>query len=197
MILTAKHPILPKKPDFDSGLHEILIRAEPQQIFQAIEQLQVPDVPIMRSLFAIRSIPSMIVGKGSFFAKEEGATILQGMEKQGFRIIRKTKKELVFGIMGKPWKASNPEIYIPEDVSEYELDPPKGMLKAMGDFQIGERVGERYKLLHTTQVFTPDKKVKRKFTPYWFLIFPGAYLLRWAWLRAIKQKAEALATSIS
>ena len=188
----VKQSIPRPTPDFHSGIHTIEIEAHPRLIFQAIEMLKVGDIPIMRMLFAIRSLPSLLSGKGSFFGKGERTTLLQGMEKQGFRILKRTDEELVFGVIGKPWKAVNPEMYVLEELSAYSQDPPKGMLKAIGSFEMGKRVGEKHTLLHITEVFAPEPDVKRKFAPYWTLIFPGAYLIRWAWLRAIKRKAEAL-----
>ena len=175
--------------DFGTGSHAIEIKAPKERIFQAIRELNSSEVRLMRPLFALRGLPALLTGKKQF--SHEGLPILQGMQKEGFRVIQDQPDQLVFGVMGKFWKLTGLESHIPEKVEEYHAAPPRGMAKAIGYFGCEPGASENsHKLVHATWVYTPDPKVKRTFGTYWRIIYPGAYILRKSWLAAIKRKAE-------
>lgn len=175
--------------DFGTGSHAIEIRANREQIFQAIRDLRTAEVRLMKPLFALRGLPALLTGQKQF--SHEGVSILQGMHKEGFRIIQDQSDKLIFGVMGKFWKLTGLESHIPEKVEEYHAAPPRGMAKAIGYFGCEPGGSENsHKLVHATWVYTPDPKVKRTFGTYWRIIYPGAYILRKSWLAAIKRKAE-------
>ena len=175
--------------DFGTGSHAIEIRANREQIFQAIRDLSTSEVRLMRPLFALRSLPALIVGKKQI--PREKISILHGMHSEGFRVIHDQQDQLIFGVMGKFWKFTGLEAFIPEELSAYDEIPPKGMAKAIGYFGCEPGTSaDSHKLVHATWVYTPDPNVKRSFGTYWRIIYPGAYILRKSWLKAIKRKAE-------
>ena len=44
-----------------------------------------------------------------------------------------------------------------------------------------------------TRVYTVGRDAKRGFQVYWRLIYPGSSTIRYMWLRAIRERAEAAA----
>ena len=183
--------------DFSSGKHQVTIHATPEAIWEATKLVTVPEIPIMRILFTIRSLPAMLTGKGEFFRKgKEVRPILEHMQQQGFQTIQETDAHLIFGVIGKFWKASDPETIIPESPEAYLLPPPSGYAKAIGYFSLEATHDGAFILTHGTSVFTPDPHVKRTFQRYWMFIYPGVFLIRRAWLQAIKKRAESRNVSL-
>jgi hypothetical protein len=59
------------------------------------------------------------------------------------------------------------------------------------NFAVSDRGGGVCDLTTTTRVFATGRRSKLAFGAYWRVIYPGSSLIRYMWLRAIKQRAEA------
>jgi hypothetical protein len=75
------------------------------------------------------------------------------------------------------------------EAAEFAGFAEPGWAKAAFNFQI-ERVGARTLLSTETRIATTDERARRSFARYWRLIHPGSALIRIAWLRAIRRRAE-------
>jgi hypothetical protein len=66
-----------------------------------------------------------------------------------------------------------------------------GFASATMNFRI-EDVGSAACTLTTeTRVYATDASTRRRFAPYWRVIYPGSALIRHMWLRAIAHRAES------
>ena len=70
------------------------------------------------------------------------------------------------------------------------LDAP-GLAKAAMNFRLEDSGAGGCLLTTETRVYATDASARRRFTPYWRVIYPGSALIRRMWLRAIKRRAEA------
>jgi len=71
--------------------------------------------------------------------------------------------------------------------------PRSGFALAAINFRV-EDAGTGETILTTeTRVFATDASTRKKFGAYWRVIYPGSWLLRVTWLRAIRARAERIA----
>ncbi len=96
-------------PDYHfSEKHTILIAATNSQVLQAIMELPPGEISIIFNiLFYIRSIPSKLMGK-EFMNFDSDKPLIEQMEKNGFKILEKTDREVIIGTIGQHRKAGSP-----------------------------------------------------------------------------------------
>ena len=71
-----------------------------------------------------------------------------------------------------------------------ELSQP-GIAKAAMNFRVEDAGRDQTRVTTETRVYGTDDQVIRRFTPYWRTIFPGSWILRVTWLRAIEERAAS------
>ncbi len=58
------------------------------------------------------------------------------------------------------------------------------------NFRVTAEAGGWTRLTTETRVHTVDDATRRQFTRYWRAIFPGSWIIRWSWLRAIENRLQ-------
>jgi hypothetical protein len=173
-------------PRYDfNEVHSAEIGATPVAVMDAIRALTPAEVPVLVVLMAIRSVPARLLGRRRRPAVR--GPLLDGFRGGGFVTLRDTPGELVLGAVGRFWKASGN--VRPIEPSEFEAFAEPGFAKAVVNFEL-ERIGERTRLTTETRIATTDEQARRAFTRYWRVVHPGSALIRLAWLRAIRKRAE-------
>jgi hypothetical protein len=171
-------------PRYDvNEVHSISTSAAPAAVMDAIRGLTAVEVPVLVSLMAIRSVPALLRRR----RLPVRGPLLDGLRKSGFVALRETPAELVLGGVGQFWRPSGGLRRI--EAAEFAGFAEPGFAKAVFNFQI-ERIGERTVLGTETRIATTDERARRSFARYWTLIHPGSALIRIAWLRAIRRRAE-------
>ena len=171
-------------PRYDvNEVHSVSTSASPAAVMDAIHALTPREVPVLVALMAVRSVPALLRRR----RLSVRGPLLDGFRHGGFVDLRETPDELVIGGVGRFWQPTGGLRRIePADFREF-AEP--GFAKAAFNFQI-ERVGERTLLSTETRVATTDEHARRRFGRYWRLVYPGSALIRVAWLRAIRRRAE-------
>jgi hypothetical protein len=171
-------------PRYDvNEVHSIAIDAAPADVLDAIRGLTAQEVPLLVALMAVRSLPARLRGR----RRRLRGPLLDGFRGAGFVALRETPGELVLGAVGRFWRPSGGLRRIePADFREF-AEP--GWAKAAFNFEI-ERAGDRTRLRTETRVATTDERARRSFGRYWRVVHPGSALIRMAWLRAIRRRAE-------
>jgi hypothetical protein len=72
------------------------------------------------------------------------------------------------------------------------FDAP-GFAKAAISLEVEPLAQERCRVTTRTRIVATDEDARRRFGLYWALIRPGSALLRWAYLAAVRDRAEAAA----
>ena len=175
-----------------SESHSIEIGAGPAEIFRSIREVTPMEIPLLRALFGIRSLPSRLAGKGRLgFANTQ--PFLEQILAFGFTILGEDQdRELVLGTIGQFWKlwgGSSPQIDNSQDFLGFDKT---GYAKATINFYVEESPSHGKTLNTQTRIYIPDPGARRKFAIYWRLIYPGSALIRRMWLGAIKRRAEKL-----
>jgi hypothetical protein len=171
-------------PRYDvNEVHSVSTSAAPATVMDAIRGLTPRDVPLFVALMAIRSVPALLRRRR---LPLRGA-LLDGFRKSGFVQLRETPEELVLGGVGRFWQPSGGLRRI--EAADFANFAEPGFAKTAFNFQI-ERIDGRTVLRTETRIATTDERARRSFARYWRVIQPGSALIRMAWLRAIRRRAE-------
>jgi hypothetical protein len=174
-------------PHYDfNEVHSVTTAAQPAAVMEAIRELTPLEVPLLVALMAVRSVPAILRGRRPAVR----GRLLDGFRNGGFVALREQPDELVFGGVGRFWRPSGDLRLI--GATEFRGFAEPGWAKAAFGFAVERRDG--HTLLRTeTRVQGTDAQARRSFARYWRVIHPGSALIRIAWLRAIRRRAERAA----
>jgi hypothetical protein len=150
---------------------------------EAIRELTSQEVPLLVALMAVRRIPALLQGH----RPHVGGRLLDGMRAAGFTPLRESEDELVLGIIGRFWRLDSGLRQC--EPGEFAGFSEAGWAKGAIDFEVQE-AGRRTLVTTETRVAATDERARRSFQRYWHLIGPWSALIRVAWLRAIRRRAE-------
>ena len=171
-------------PDYDvNEVHSVTTSAGPAAVMEAIHALTVREVPLLVALMAVRSLPTLLRRRRPSMQ----GPLLDAFLSGGFVVLRETPDELVVGALGRFWQPSGGVRRF--DPAEFRDFAEPGWAKAVFNFEV-RRIGDRTQLRTETRVATTDERARRRFGRYWRRVHPGSALIRMAWLRAIRRRAE-------
>ena len=171
-------------PSYDvHEVHSVGTSASPAATMKAIRELTPLEVPVLVGLMAIRSVPAVVRGRRPSLR----GRLLDGFRHGGFVDLHAAPDELVFGGVGRFWQPTGGLRRI--DAADFRDFAEPGFAKAAFNFQV-ERIDGRTVVSTETRIATTDEQARRRFGRYWRLIHPGSALIRIAWLRAIRRRAE-------
>jgi hypothetical protein len=171
-------------PRYDfNEVHSLAIGASPAAVMDAIRSLTATEVPVLVALMAVRSLPALLRRR----RLPVRGPLLDGFRKSGFVTLREAPDELVLGGIGRFWEPTGGLRRV--GAAEFEQFAEPGFAKAAFNFQI-EPDGKRTLVTTETRIATTDERARRRFARYWRFVHPGSALIRIAWLRAIRKRAE-------
>jgi hypothetical protein len=175
-------------PRYDvNEVHSVTVGAPPAAVMEAIRELTPREVPLLMALMAVRRVPALLTGWRPLFNRR----LLDGMRASGFTTLLETDDELVFGIVGRFWRLDSGLRQV--DASRFADFTEPGWAKGAVNFEV-QKAGRRTLVTTETRVATTDAGARRNFKLYWRVIGPWSALIRVAWLRAIRRRAERQAT---
>jgi hypothetical protein len=177
-------------PAYDfNEVHVRWVEAPPERVYEAIKDVTAGEMPLVRLLFAIRSLPGKLTGKGQLPAAKHESLYEQMLE-FGFTVLdEQPARELVVGIVDQAWKLDGGETAVMRGRGDFLAFSEPGFIKAAMSFELSEEAGGTH-LRTETRVQATDPNARRKFGRYWRLIRPGSGAIRRSWLRAAKRRAE-------
>ena len=169
-------------PEFEfAESHSVRISAPPHRALEAVKSVPLGEMPLVRLLFAVRSLPARIAGERGLPA--HGATSLDGqMLDFGFvRLAEEPGREVVCGGIGQMFKLRGGVAPTVGDTRAFLAFREPGYARvAMGFSAEAAEGGAR--LLTETRVQTTDPASRRRFGRYWRVIRPGSAAIRRSWL---------------
>jgi hypothetical protein len=152
------------------------VAATPDRAFALARRCDLARAPLLRLLFAIRTLPSRL---RSGDATVETLTIddIVSTERPGFRLLSDSPREVVVGAIGKVWKLDIPFIDV-RTVDEFVGFSEPGYAKvawAMRAVSLGEK-GARLEV--EVRVSATDDVARDRFRRYFRLIGPGSHFIR-------------------
>jgi hypothetical protein len=179
-------------PRYDfNEVHARVIAAPPDRVFEAVKTVTLGEVPLVRLLFGLRSLPARLAGgRGLPRAKDE--PFLAQMVDLGFTVLAEDpKREIVAGVVGQMWKRGGQAASIADGAEFVAFDRP-GYAKVATNFLLLEQDGDT-RIETETRVLATDSRSRQGFARYWRLIRPASGAIRRARLRATARRAERVA----
>lgn len=166
--------------------HETRVRGTPEAVYRAIRAVKADEIRSFRTLTWIRS-PHLPWRRPPQSIMDPGQDpILDVATRTGFVwLADEPAREAAVGAVvccrGKRLK----------DADDFLALKEPGYAKAGMNFRIEDQGGGECRVTTETRVFATDAVATRRFGLYWAFIYPGSSLIRYGWLHAIKQRAEA------
>lgn len=171
-------------PRYDvNEVHSVTTGAAPATVMRAIRELTPREVPLLVALMALRRAPVLLRGH---LPRVRGR-LLDGFRAAGFTPLRQSSDELVFGIVGRFWRPDSGLRHV--EASDFRDFAEPGWAKGAINFEV-QRIGDRTVVTTETRVAATDQAARRSFGRYWRVVGPWSALIRVAWLRAIRRRAE-------
>ena len=162
------------KYDFKES-HDIKIRASRANVFRALNETDLCDSWVIRSLFFLRGLPTKKMK-------------LSELEKMRFEMLGKSEnEEVLLGLAGKFWTIKGDLKKV--NSSNFREFCEKGFAKAVWDFSLDEDADETL-LTTETRIECLGEESLKSFGFYWNFIKPFSGIIRMEMLKAVKRNAE-------
>ncbi|HET8623504.1 MAG TPA: hypothetical protein VFM14_08065 [Gemmatimonadales bacterium] len=173
-------------PDYEvAERHELRVRAPAEIVYSAACNLDLTSSPVVRALFAGRSL--IMGAKGS--RSEPPGPLLQYMQALGWGLLSEVAgRKAVFGAFTQPWRAEVALHRVPPD--EFAAFAHPGYAKIVWTIEAEPAAGDGSIARTETRVTTTDPESRERFRRYWAAFSPGILLIRRQLLRAIRREAE-------
>jgi hypothetical protein len=174
-----------------SEFHSIHVHAPPRVAYRAIRDVTADEIFLFRTFTWIRNPHLPGRGQENILNAPGKKPILDVAMRSGFRLLREEPdSEMVLGTVVL-WdgvsRIANPE--------EFHSFRQPGNALATINFVVRDNGGGRCVVTTETRVLATDAASRRRFAVYWRMIYPGSWLIRLNWLRAIRRRAEAAPVS--
>ena len=169
--------------------HEARVAAEPERAYAALRELDVMKSTVVRTLFAIRTIPSRFRQRASVNQPPRPSSFLQAALDAGMVILEEIPgQEVVAGAVTRPWEPVPSFRGLPGPEFIAFADP--GFTKVAWNLAVAP-AGPGHSLVSTeTRVAPTDAVSRRRFRRYWFVFSPGIRLIRRIALRRLKRELD-------
>jgi hypothetical protein len=175
--------------DFNEA-HARVVAAPPDRVFEAVKAVTLEEMPLVRLLFALRSLPARLAG-GRGLPRAKGTPLFTRMVDLGYTVLAEDPgREVVAGVVAQMWKRGGQAASI-ADGGEFVAFDRVGYVKVAMNFLLVEEDGGT-RIETETRVLATDANSRKGFARYWRLIRPGSGAIRRALLRAIARRAEGL-----
>ncbi len=155
--------------------HDTSGAAPHQRAYEAIQQVRLSDMPIVRALFRIRRIPH---------SKE--MTLRAFFSTPPFLILEEDpSREVVIGVVSRLGRSL--PYSIPE---EFRACTEEGVIRAIVNFRV-ESIGDESHISTETWIETFGSRARWLFRTYWLIVGPFSALTRREFLRAARNAAQS------
>ena len=169
--------------------HATVVAATPERTYRAIKEATADEMPLVRLLFGLRSLPARLTGHDGLPSTAD-TSLYDQLVAAGFTVLDdQPGDEIVVGIIDQPWKLDGGEVAPVRDAADFTRFDRPGFVKAAMAFRF-EPQDAGTLLMTETRVLATDPQSHRRFACYWMVIRPGSGLIRRSWLRAAKARAQ-------
>ena len=180
-------------PEWHFGeYHERRVRGSPREVFAAIRRVRASDIFLFRTLTFIRNPGRWSQGEHLLNPPAE-KPILDVALSGGFVLLGEdVDRELLLGAV----VIAPPEVVrAAQEGTGPSLDPERfrtlgqpGFARAVMNFRVIQESDGWTRVATETRVHAVDRETARRFARYWRVIYPGSWIIRWSWLRAIEAR---------
>jgi hypothetical protein len=167
--------------------HETLVEASPARVLAAVKAVTADEIALFQAFTAIRRLGAR--GPESILNPPGQLPILDVATRAGFVLLADTDREVVVGAIVSAPRGYRAAVGRP-DADWFRGVADSGVVIAVMSFHVVPHGPASTSLATETRVFATDRVGLGRFTWYWRTIFPGSWILRVTWLRAIAHRAE-------
>lgn len=166
------------------------VAAPPGRAWEAARHGDLAHSPLVRALFAIRTVPERLRGGDPGPPRLRLDDMTSSPEHPGFRILAEdAPREVAIGAIGQVWKPAIPFVHV-DDAAGFAAYTAPGWVKVAWALRVVPR-GDGSRIELEVRVDATDEAAWRAFRRYWLLVGPGSHLIRRA---ALSGLATALGT---
>ena len=169
--------------------HSLRVHASPEKAYRAIREVTADEIFLFRTLTWIRNPGRSTGDPENVLNPPAKKPILDVAMAGGFRLAAEEPPREVVLLTVVLWdRVTRPATYDAAGIRELTRAP--GNAVAAINFHVRDD-GDGWSTVTTeTRVFATGDAARRQFTRYWRVIYPGSWLLRVTWLRAVRTRAE-------
>ena len=170
------------------GVHRVRVSAPPDRALEALRRVTPGEMPLVRLLFAVRSLPTHLAGKRGLSA-DSTVALYEQLAQMLVPLAEDPGREVVVGGIGQMWRLAGGDSPTFRDASGFVAYEEPGYAKLATNFS-ALPLGDSTELRTETRVLTTNPASRRAFGRYWRIIRPWSGLIRRSWLRAARRRAE-------
>jgi hypothetical protein len=175
-----------------SEFHSVRITAPKEQVYRALKLVTAEEIAFFRTLTWLRRFGRP--GPESILNPPPHVPLLDVATRTSFLVLtEEPNREIVLGTLvatPRGWRPSGKPTPDGFKALIVTTSTP-GFASATMNFRIEDAGPTACTLTTETRVYATDASTRRRFAPYWRLIYPGSPLIRQMWLRAIARRAES------
>lgn len=169
----GKTPFLPAFSFYER--HESApMSARPEDMINAVGQLNMNDDRVIRSLMSLRRLPTSIA---AFITRHRSDTTAELFGLNDFTPLHQDARELSLGLAGQFWRPGMGVATITDAHQFLAFDDPHAV-KLVVRFQAIEQPGGKHVLRTETFIFCPNRRTTLALAPYWAAIRPASGWIR-------------------
>lgn len=169
--------------------YAVRVAAPPERAWGAVRALDMGGSPLIRGLFALRSLPAFLAGRRR--SGNELGTSMDALLRGGFVLLAEhAPREIVLGLAGRFWTPTGGITRV--EPAEFRGFARPGLALAAWNFTILPTAGGSL-VATETRVRCTDRASLRSFRRYWRVVRPFSGLIRREALRGIRRAAESVA----
>jgi hypothetical protein len=176
-------------PRFDaSEVHDAWVAAPPQVVFEAVKQVTVGEVRLLKPLERIRALPGLLARR-PVFRPNPSARVLDQFTTGVVPLGERAGTEIAAGAIGRFWRLLGNETARVRTREDFLSFDEPGYAKAAISFVVRpERGGSR--VVTETRVAGTSPDATRVLLRYWRAIRLGSGAIRRSWLAAVRRRAN-------
>lgn len=180
---TTLEDLLPH-PDFRQR-HERRIAAPPVDVWAALEELRIDDLPLARALMALRALPARLAGASR--PAPRGPLLHDAPVPL---LVADLGCDALAGGVLQPWRLRGGATPPVLDAAGLAAFAEPGWVKVAMDFVLVAE-GDGTRLSTETRITATDARSRARFRRYWLVIRAGSGLIRHEVLRQVERRALA------
>lgn len=182
-------------PTFDHAICvSRVFRAPPREVFEAVTNLDLFQLPLARVLLQARALPSRLVDararhQGAAQAAEPTTFRIRDLPARGWILLgERPGMELVCGQVSKPWKGTGGAPDHPVTADNFAAFADSGFAKLAESTLVTPYGSTACVLTAESRVALTDEDSRRRFHRYWLAAGPFIRLMRPAVMRALARQ---------
>jgi hypothetical protein len=182
-------------PTYDHAIHvSRVFRAPPREVFEAVTNLDLFQLPLARVLLEGRALPGRLVDararrQGQAPAAEPPTFRIRDLAARGWILLgERPEMELAYGQVGKPWKGAGGVPNHPVTADNFAAFAEPGFAKLAESTLVTPYGAAACVLTAESRVALTDEDSRRRFRRYWLAAGPFIRLLRPAIMRALARQ---------